>query len=230
MSTNLLTDTRAQATWDATYATDDQEISVWAQLPFVDLAIDTFRASGNGPILELPCGGGRNTVHLARALPAIVGVDLSFGALDLARRVLAREVVNNCAFVHADVGSLPFPDETFGGVFCADLLGHLREPRRALAELVRVCRPGARIVVNFFGVEDSTRDDAENEVTSEHSVVYRDVYFRYDDLPAVRRALDVDRVRLLSLNELRWAEGPHPGYRDYPHDHHGFLAVLERTS
>lgn len=229
MSMNLVNDTRAQATWDATYAADDQEISVWARLPFVDLAIDALRESGSGPILELPCGGGRNTVPLARALPAIIGVDASFGALDLARRVLAREPVNNCAFVHADVSSLPFPSEMFGGVFCADLLGHLREPRRALAELLRVCRPGARLVVNFFGLEDSTRDDPEIEIASERSVVYRDVYFRYDDLAAVERVLAIERARVLSLQELRWSEDPHPGYRDYPHDHHGFLAVLERT-
>jgi len=226
----ISTDSHAQATWDATYSAAELEVSVWARLPFVDLAVDTFSALDGAPVLELPCGGGRNTVPLARALPSVVGVDVSPGALDLSRRVLARQGIRNCVLLQADVGALPFADSIFGGVFCADLLGHLREPRVALAELLRVSHPQARLIVNFFGTEDSTRTAPGVEVAGADAVLYRNVYFRYDDIAAVRRIIDMPGVRLVSLKQLRWTEGPHRGYRDYTHEHHGFIAVLERMS
>lgn len=220
-------DARAQATWDSTYSEPNLDTSVWAKLPFVDTAVETF-STAEGPILELPCGGGRNTISLTSAAPAVVAVDASRPALDLAGRVLAREQVTNCVLVNANIFDLPFPDGLFAGVFCADLLGHLHDPREALVELARTCRPSAKLLVNFFGIEDSTRSDAGASIIGETELMYHEVYFRYDDEASVRRLVDVLALRLISLTELRWSEDPHPGYRDYPHEHHSLITLLER--
>jgi ubiquinone/menaquinone biosynthesis C-methylase UbiE len=218
----------AQLTWDATYTAKGLEASVWSRLPFVDDAVGTFPTVRDGVFLELPCGGGRNTIPLANRLPRLVAVDASAAALGLARRVLEREQIRNCLLMRSDVRELPFVDATFDGVFCADLLGHLPEPRAAISELLRVSRPGARVVVNFFGPEDSTREDPEAQTLSDTEMVYRDVMFRYDDPDAVQQIVAFPHSRLISLEEFRWGEAPHPGYRDYPHEHHTVLAVLER--
>ncbi len=50
-------------------------------------------------------------------------------------------------YVLSDATQLPFVDASFDGCQASRVLGHLREPERALAEMVRVARPGARIVV-----------------------------------------------------------------------------------
>lgn len=218
----------AQATWDATYSATGLETSVWSRLPFVEHAVSAFARPCDGIFLELPCGGGRNTIPLANGLSRLVAVDTSAAALVLARRVLEREQIRNCLLMRADVRELPFVDAMFDGVFCADLLGHLREPRAAVSELLRVSRPGARVVINFFGPEDSTREDPEAQALSDNEMVYRDVIFRYDDTDAVRRIVSCPHARVISLEELRWGEASHPGYRDYPHEHHTVLAVLER--
>jgi len=48
--------------------------------------------------------------------------------------------------VVADAGDLPFRDESFDGVRADRTFQHLTNPGRAIAEIVRVSRPGARIV------------------------------------------------------------------------------------
>jgi SAM-dependent methyltransferase len=50
-------------------------------------------------------------------------------------------------YARADATQLPFEDASFDGCRASRVFGHLREPERALAEMVRVARPGARIVV-----------------------------------------------------------------------------------
>ena len=58
--------------------------------------------------------------------------------------------------VAADLSRLPFADESFDCVTCGYVLEHLPEARPGLAELARVMRPGARMLLlttedNFSG-------------------------------------------------------------------------------
>jgi demethylmenaquinone methyltransferase/2-methoxy-6-polyprenyl-1,4-benzoquinol methylase len=47
----------------------------------------------------------------------------------------------------ADVLSLPYDDQSFNVVMAAHVLEHLSDPQRALAEMVRVLRPGGMVFV-----------------------------------------------------------------------------------
>jgi len=57
-----------------------------------------------------------------------------------AKRLAAEVVV-------ADAHSLPFPSESFDGAWADRTFQHLADPLAALRELVRVVRPGGRIVI-----------------------------------------------------------------------------------
>ena len=100
-------------------------------------------------ILDVGCGTGQDTLDLAQAVGPdgrVVGVDSSETMLQEARQRLAQTQLP-VEYVLADAIQLPFADESFDGCQAARVLGHLREPERAVAEMVRVARPGARVVV-----------------------------------------------------------------------------------
>ncbi len=46
--------------------------------------------------------------------------------------------------LHQDLQSMDFPDQAFNLVLSSDILEHVRHPRRALAEIARVLKPGGR--------------------------------------------------------------------------------------
>lgn len=103
-------------------------------------------------ILEIGIGAGANLPLLWRDLPRgvdaeIWGVDLSLGMLAECRKRLARAPGQNVRLAMADAHALPFPDGTFDRVIEVGGTGGFRDPRRALAEMVRVVRPSAPIVV-----------------------------------------------------------------------------------
>lgn len=92
-----------------------------------------------GPVLDLGCGAGHLVHALARRLPPaqIVGVDLNFTLLYLAKRFL----VPAAHFVCADASSrLPFADGTFAAALCADTFNYLPDRPTTAAELQRVAR------------------------------------------------------------------------------------------
>jgi SAM-dependent methyltransferase len=212
--------------WAATYY-HTRTHSIWAELPFVGDAVAALAQRAAGPVLEIPCGGGRNTGKLAAGLPFLLAADISREALAVAQNAIDREFVSNCGLVEADVFDLPFPDRSMHGAFCADLLGHLRRPDAALAELVRVTRPGGRIVANFFAPDDPTRRADGAIAVGPREYMYRGIYFRYDTIDDVTEIVDIAGTEIVAVERVEWEEGPHNGYRDYPHEHRSILVVLE---
>lgn len=94
-------------------------------------------------LLDIGCGPGSITVELAEHVAVVVGVDAAQEAVDRAEE-LARGRTN-VSFRVADVYSLPFEDDSFDVVFAHQLLQHLADPVAALAEAMRVTRPGGLI-------------------------------------------------------------------------------------
>ena len=102
-------------------------------------------------VLEVGCGGGPVLRALApRVGPGgrAVGLDPSVAFLALARDAAAREGLADVIAVHAGTAqALPYRDATFDVVLAVTTLHHLGEAGRAVAELVRVVRPGGRVGV-----------------------------------------------------------------------------------
>jgi ubiquinone/menaquinone biosynthesis C-methylase UbiE len=104
-------------------------------------------------ILEVGIGGGANVPLIERAVPArldyeLWGLDLSDGMLAQCRIRLARRRPRRpVRLVLGDAHSLPFDDATFDRVFHVGGLNGYNDPRRGLAEMARVARPGSPIVV-----------------------------------------------------------------------------------
>ncbi len=91
-------------------------------------------------ILDAGCGSGRVLEELAR-FGQVAGVDASPLAVTAAHR---RGHVDVSL---ARVEELPFGDDSFHLVTCLDVIEHTRDDTRALAELLRVTRPGGYLLV-----------------------------------------------------------------------------------
>ncbi|MGW1029389.1 L-histidine N(alpha)-methyltransferase [Streptomyces sp. NPDC002577] len=101
-------------------------------------------------VLEAGCGTGAQTVHLVAGSPDahFVALDVSETSLEQARARLAdRAPWARVDWVRTDLHDLPFEDAEFDHVFVCFVLEHLPDPRRALAGLRRVLRPGGTITV-----------------------------------------------------------------------------------
>jgi SAM-dependent methyltransferase len=97
--------------------------------------------------LDVACGPGSVVVAFAPRVRRAVGLDYTEAMLDQARHLAARSAVANVEWHRGDVYALRFADGAFDIVSCRYAFHHLREPARAFAEMVRVARPGGRIVL-----------------------------------------------------------------------------------
>ena len=117
-------------------------------LGVVAAAADALDLGPGRRVLEVGCGSGVLCRWLARRLggdPPVVGVDVNRYFLREATALAAQEgLVERIDFREGDAMSLPFADASFDGALAVTVLEEV-DADRALAELVRVTRPGGRV-------------------------------------------------------------------------------------
>jgi ubiquinone/menaquinone biosynthesis C-methylase UbiE len=98
-------------------------------------------ATGLRSVLDLPCGTGRFTGHLADGGLDVVGADISTAMMSEARSRLA-DRVGLRGFLRADAERLPLADGSIDCVMSIRFLHHIDPPTRVaiLRELARVSR------------------------------------------------------------------------------------------
>jgi SAM-dependent methyltransferase len=117
------------------------------------LFADLVRGRGGGPVADVGCGTGRVTAHLCGLGLDALGIDLSPGMLEVARR--------DHPGVRFDLGSmtrLDLPEAAVAGLVAWYSLIHVpdEEIGTVLAHFQRVLRPGAPLLIGFHVGEGST--------------------------------------------------------------------------
>jgi 2-polyprenyl-3-methyl-5-hydroxy-6-metoxy-1,4-benzoquinol methylase len=97
-------------------------------------------------MLDVACGAGQIAIPAARAGIKVIGVDIASNLIEQARERARVEGVE-VQFDEGDAEMLPYDHATFDVV--VSLIGAMFAPRpeRVAAELLRVCRPGGKIVM-----------------------------------------------------------------------------------
>jgi SAM-dependent methyltransferase len=109
---------------------------------------------GTEVALDSGTGTGALAFALAPHVGEVVATDMQADYLE-AGRAIAPE---NVRFVEGDATALPFGYATFDIAGCLRLLHHVRRPELAVSELVRVTRPGGRLlIVDQLGSIDPLR-------------------------------------------------------------------------
>lgn len=125
--------------WSATYDNPGNGIFAY-EAPFVHEILDGLAP---GVALDAACGTGRHAEYLAARGHHVIGVDSSPEMLTRAR---AR--VPKAEFRHGDLHQLPLADDRVDVIVCALALTHLPKLTPAIAEFVRVLRPGGHLVIS----------------------------------------------------------------------------------
>ena len=104
-------------------------------------------------ILDVATGTADMAIMMARYLPAvrITGVDISTGMLEIGRQKINRlQLQQRITLQTGDSESLQFPDETFDAITVAFGVRNFEYLEKGLKEMLRVLKPGGRLVVLEF--------------------------------------------------------------------------------
>jgi demethylmenaquinone methyltransferase/2-methoxy-6-polyprenyl-1,4-benzoquinol methylase len=104
--------------------------------------------------LDLCCGTGDISFALTRGGAETTGLDFSPQMLEVAAQrqsVNSKLKIQNLKFIQGDAQQLPFPENSFDIVTVGYGLRNLTSWERGLDEMLRVAKPGARLIVLDFG-------------------------------------------------------------------------------
>lgn len=103
--------------------------------------------SGAERVLDLGCGAGHTALAFGPHVAEVVAIDLAEAMLAQGRRLARERGIGNVDFRLGDVEQLALPDSSFEVVTSRFSAHHYPSPTRALAEVVRVLRPGGTFLL-----------------------------------------------------------------------------------
>jgi arsenite methyltransferase len=109
-------------------------------------------------VLDIGCGAGIDTLLAAHAVGPdghVVGLDMTPAMLDRARRHVAESGADNVEIREGVMEALPFADASFDVIVSNGVLNLSTRKSRALAEMLRILRPGGRLSLGDLVLADA---------------------------------------------------------------------------
>jgi uncharacterized protein YbaR (Trm112 family)/2-polyprenyl-3-methyl-5-hydroxy-6-metoxy-1,4-benzoquinol methylase len=174
-------------------------------------------------LVELGCSVGRMLGELARSADRVVGVDMNFGAVRRARRLLdgeqvayARRLVgreytgaaasagdravpeDRRTLVCGDVLDPPLVPGAYDRVVALNLLDSVRSPRRLLSVVDELCFPGGEVILSSpYAWQSGVMDEHERLGGSDPAAAVEQILRDGEGLTA--------RYRIEEVDEVQWA-------------------------
>lgn len=156
-----------------------------------------------GRVLDIGCGYGYGSNHLAAIADEVVGVDYHAPAVDFAREHYRRD---NLTFLRHDANEpLPFEDDSFDLIVSSEVLEHIRNQRELLNEVKRVGKKGKFVIFKTPQSADGAEDDnphhhhtftyEEFEALFKETFTKANIFFWVQRSQVVQRVIKVNRER-----------------------------------
>ncbi len=99
-------------------------------------------------VLECACGTGAISQYIAPRCRSLLASDFSYNMLKRAHKKVGR--CSNVRLMHADITGLKCKDDRFDKVVAGNVIHLLDDPKAAVDELVRVCKPHGKIIIPTY--------------------------------------------------------------------------------
>ncbi len=113
----------------------------------MQMLIDLSGVSASDDVLDVACGPGLVACEFARHARYVTGIDITPQMIEQAKERQINKQLHNLSWQIGDVFLLPFPDASFSVVLTRYSFHHFLNPAAVLAEMLRVCKPGGKVMV-----------------------------------------------------------------------------------
>jgi ubiquinone/menaquinone biosynthesis C-methylase UbiE len=168
-------------------------------------------------ILEVGCGMGFDTLEFLKRGVRVTATDLTPAAVEVAKRHFDVAGYRPEAVQVANVLDLPFPDNTFDGVWACGVVHHTGDTGKAIREIRRVLKPGGRAMISHM--------------YRRHSWMYylskygrENIEFKDEDAPVTHFVRDSEALAMFDGFAIEATEQDH--YRCLPIARSGLKAML----
>ena len=183
----------------------------------IDLLMEMTEVNGEDEVLDVACGPGLVACEFAPHVKHVTGIDITEAMIEQARKRWEESGLDNVEWMTGNAVPLPFEDNIFSLVITRYSFHHFLEPAKALEEMVRVCKPGGRVLVADVCVADEhsaeydrmemMRDDSHVHALTESELTYM---FRSSGLTEHKRSgygLDTEVDHLLESSSTKPGDG-----------------------
>jgi ubiquinone/menaquinone biosynthesis C-methylase UbiE len=191
----------------------------FAELPghsqSMQMLIDLSGVSASDSVLDLACGPGLVACEFAPFARQVTGIDLTPKMIEQAEERQKTKGLSNLSWRVGDVLPLPFPEASFSIVLTRYSCHHFLDPKAVLEEMVRVCKPGGKVlVIDVVLSPDKAEAYDQLEKLRDPSHVHALTFLEMADLIAASGLTNVRTARYKVEGELEQqlkASFPNPG-------------------
>ncbi len=113
----------------------------------IQMLIQMAGVTSSDAVLDVACGPGLVACEFAKTAKSVTGIDITAKMIECARQLQKEKHLVNAEWNIHDISPLPYPDGGFSIVLTRYSFHHLVKPKEVLSEMIRVCRPGGRVLV-----------------------------------------------------------------------------------
>ncbi|WP_144673672.1 class I SAM-dependent methyltransferase [Arthrobacter sp. U41] len=149
--TTIGTDQRGTSNWAGVgrpYSQSFAHLCAGAIVPLLDATEAVLGRSAGCRLADVGCGTGNLTARAIDRGAEVTGIDP-----DAEMLALARATAPHAELLLGGVPNLPLAPDTFDAVVANFVVNHVDDPRAAVADLKRVCRPGGVVAVTMWPSE-----------------------------------------------------------------------------